>query len=242
MSASVRRYQQRLKELDFDPGPIDGIRGALTIAAVRAFQRSRRLVVDGIVGPKTYAALFAYGQAERKEMAGAPSHLSPDAYAWVDEAKRWIGAHESRDNTRIWNSIKLWLSEKWNPDDTPWCGAFMGIVFRSTMPDEPIPSNPWGARNWLKFGRPCKAQFGAVVVLWRGKRSGWSGHVGLVTGVDLRRGRIRILGGNQKDMVREDWFSMDRVLDYRWPTTALDGVEEIEDIDSAGAELSTNEE
>ncbi len=54
---SVRAVQARLRELGFDPGPVDGIRGPKTDAAVRAFQVSRGLVVDGIVGPKTTAAL-----------------------------------------------------------------------------------------------------------------------------------------------------------------------------------------
>ena len=36
----------------------DGIFGAKTLAAVRAFQRSRGLQVDGVVGPLTWGALF----------------------------------------------------------------------------------------------------------------------------------------------------------------------------------------
>jgi peptidoglycan hydrolase-like protein with peptidoglycan-binding domain len=37
---------------------MDGIFGAKTLAAVRAFQRSRGLTVDGVVGPLTWGALF----------------------------------------------------------------------------------------------------------------------------------------------------------------------------------------
>lgn len=49
--------QKKLKEHGFDPGPIDGIFGAKTLAAVKAFQKAKRLIVDGIVGPQTWAAL-----------------------------------------------------------------------------------------------------------------------------------------------------------------------------------------
>jgi len=53
----LRRYQTLLKNLGFDPGPIDGLPGKRTTAAIKSFQKSRGLVADGILGPKTKAAL-----------------------------------------------------------------------------------------------------------------------------------------------------------------------------------------
>jgi len=54
---SVTRLQQLLRNEGFDPGPIDGIFGSRTQAAVRAFQSEVDLVVDGIVGIRTWTAL-----------------------------------------------------------------------------------------------------------------------------------------------------------------------------------------
>ncbi|MGA0617709.1 N-acetylmuramidase domain-containing protein [Paracoccus sp. KR1-242] len=56
---AVRQAQERLLLLGFDPNGVDGIFGAGTRAAVIAFQKSRGLVADGIIGPKTWAALNA---------------------------------------------------------------------------------------------------------------------------------------------------------------------------------------
>lgn len=53
----VRDIQQALLAAGFDPGPIDGIYGAKTAAAVGAFQQVEGLVVDGEVGQQTSRAL-----------------------------------------------------------------------------------------------------------------------------------------------------------------------------------------
>ncbi|MBB6333628.1 peptidoglycan-binding domain-containing protein [Schaalia hyovaginalis] len=52
----TRRVQTLLVNAGYSVGP-DGILGADTFAAVEAFQRDRGLVVDGIPGPQTLAAL-----------------------------------------------------------------------------------------------------------------------------------------------------------------------------------------
>lgn len=62
-SPSVRELQTALSSLGFDPGPIDGEAGRRTTAAVRAFQNAKGLRVDGIPGPRTWAAIRATGLA-----------------------------------------------------------------------------------------------------------------------------------------------------------------------------------
>jgi len=53
----VKELQSRLESLGYNVGPIDGIFGPLTERAVRKFQKDNGLVVDGIVGQETFAAL-----------------------------------------------------------------------------------------------------------------------------------------------------------------------------------------
>lgn len=54
----VEKIQRRLKAFGLYRGPIDGIFGGGTEAAVKSFQKAKKLVVDGKVGPSTWEALF----------------------------------------------------------------------------------------------------------------------------------------------------------------------------------------
>jgi hypothetical protein len=54
----VSGYQARLRNMGYDPGPIDGVAGPRTKAAVMAFQEDNPpLLVDGVCGPATLAKL-----------------------------------------------------------------------------------------------------------------------------------------------------------------------------------------
>src|SRR2546427_10092485 len=57
-AAEVSRIQPALRPLGLSHGPVDGDFGGGTLAAVKAFQRSEGLQVDGVVGPDTWAALL----------------------------------------------------------------------------------------------------------------------------------------------------------------------------------------
>src|SRR5688500_13100636 len=57
--AAVKELQVRLKAAGFNPGTADGAFGPKTLAAVKAFQKSRGLSADGVVGPKTWGKLLA---------------------------------------------------------------------------------------------------------------------------------------------------------------------------------------
>jgi lipoprotein-anchoring transpeptidase ErfK/SrfK len=66
----VAALQRRLRELHYDPGPVDGKFGGGTQQAVWAFQHVNHIGADGIVGPKTLRALAR---------PAAPTPLAPYA-------------------------------------------------------------------------------------------------------------------------------------------------------------------
>lgn len=80
-SADMRAVQETLAALGFDPGPIDGLAGPRTRAAVLAYQRLHPdLVADGIAGPATRAGL-ARDLAARKAVAGSAATAAGTAVA-----------------------------------------------------------------------------------------------------------------------------------------------------------------
>ncbi len=80
----VRYLQETLIAWGYDPGPVDGIFGPLTEDGVRAFQADNPdadgapLAVDGIVGPKTWAALTRGSGAYQADDAGSGETFSID--------------------------------------------------------------------------------------------------------------------------------------------------------------------
>jgi hypothetical protein len=53
----VKKLQEALKKLGYDPGPIDGKWGEKTKAALKKFQKDHGLEDDGVAGPKTWEAI-----------------------------------------------------------------------------------------------------------------------------------------------------------------------------------------
>jgi len=70
---TILGMQAALKAAGFDPGPLDGLPGPKTTAAILAFQEKAGLVADGVYGPKTRAALAAVGAKFTDGKKGKPA-------------------------------------------------------------------------------------------------------------------------------------------------------------------------
>ena len=82
-SDRVRALQRRLRRAGERPGPIDGLFGPLTEAAVRQFQDRQGLAVDGLVGAATRGALARRlaAQAPERRRASVPQPEQPTTKA-----------------------------------------------------------------------------------------------------------------------------------------------------------------
>ena len=84
----VRPLQRRLRALGHRPGPVDGLYGPLTEAAVERFQRDSGLSVDGIVGPQTRRVL----NAEAPPLAPGAGFGQPGGSPRVRDVQRRLRA------------------------------------------------------------------------------------------------------------------------------------------------------
>ena len=224
--ASVFDLQRRLAALGYPPGPIDGIFGPRTEAAVRAFQRDSGLVPDGIVGPRTRRALARARSGAGADPAARPVRRDrgapPGEPPWMAIARREICTREARagqpPNARIVEYHQV-TSLRATSDRTPWCAAFVSWVLeqagiRSTRSAR--------AKSYLDWGHALDApRVGAIAVFHRGSGAPTArgpGHVGFL--VEERENSVLLLGGNQGNHVNIRSYSRSRLMAYRWPATS----------------------
>lgn len=232
---TILDVQKALIAAGFNPGSPDGVMGPRTRAAILAFQRAKMLEVDGIVGPVTAAALFGPGHIEPKANTAIPLGMP-----WLIEAARLLGLKEvmgAGSNPVIMD----WAHELHAavPDDgTPWCGLFVAHCITSALPNDSIPANFLGARQWRRFGMMCSPQFGSVLVFWRETKASGKGHVGFYWAEDNTH--YHVLGGNQSDSVSITRVAKNRFLEARWPASLpTQGITRT--ASESGALLSVNE-
>ena len=90
----IAGLQIALRERGLYPGPIDAVQGPKTVRAVRTFQRRHRLVVDGIGGPRTRAALGTRGRPALR----SPGH--PARHARLRRRRAPVPAQAARRAAR----------------------------------------------------------------------------------------------------------------------------------------------
>jgi peptidoglycan hydrolase-like protein with peptidoglycan-binding domain len=127
----VSVLQFLLRRQGYDPGPLDGEMGGRTTAALRAFQRSRGLTADAVVGPATLAAL-GRGRSGSGSGGGATrSHPQGDGYTKVVVQR---GENLSLIAQRYGTTVsKLARLNRLNPRNFLLEGAVLRVPARTTV-------------------------------------------------------------------------------------------------------------
>ncbi|SHI63181.1 TIGR02594 family protein [Rubritalea squalenifaciens DSM 18772] len=183
---AVYLQQYALREHGFDPGPLDGIEGVRTRAAL-ADACQQHLDAAGLTKVPAYA----------------------------ERAQEYLGLSEvpgAESNRTILGWIRSFFS--WAKDDgeLAWCAIFINTMLAKSGIRG---TGSAAARSFLQWGEPVeKPRKGDIVVFWRGSRQGWQGHVGLYWG-EAGSEHIYCLGGNQANRVSIAKYPRSRVLGYR---------------------------
>lgn len=191
----------------------DGEFGPITLTALKAFEASRGLPVDGIVDGPTAVAL--------DKVAPPPSVLK--VAPWLSTMRALTGTVEapgSRDNPFIIEMaheiVRRYPDLKgnvgwYNHDSIPWCGLQMGYVM-AVNGIKPC-SAPLSALAWAPWGQALKVPTPGAVMVY--SRTG-GGHVTLYESEDATHYYCR--GGNQSDSINITKIPKSRAVKaIRWP-------------------------
>lgn len=157
-----------------------GVFGPRVEQAVKQFQRSRGLLVDGVVGPKTAAeielAVAAALENATKSSEGkplpAPSKSEYWGATWVGANIDLLGRHESDPllNARYvpeWKKVGLPGYKTLVGTRHAWCAIRVSADKRKVGAD--VKGLNAGARSLSKYGRKCPFWFGAELdIIHRG--------------------------------------------------------------------------
>lgn len=109
MTLNPHQVQRRLRELGLYADAIDGDIGPKSKAAIRAFQRLNGLRSDGIVGPKTWAALFPDPIPERDIVPA--KKIGPKGSPWPRQrdVERFYG-EVGQNQALMQLPFRMWLA------------------------------------------------------------------------------------------------------------------------------------
>jgi len=142
---------------------------------------------------------------------------------WLEIAKGEVGVSEVKggENKKIIEYHST-TTLKAKEDEIPWCSSFVNwCILKAGLKG----TNSAAAKSWLDWGVACEPREGAICIIQQ-KQAGADKATGSSSGYHVgfylreQDGRVRLLGGNQGDSVKESGFGLGsyRIVGMRWPT------------------------
>lgn len=138
----VRSLQQQLAAAGFNPGPVDGIYGPQTRAAVTAYQSSAGLTPDGVAGPIT-----------RNSLSQASSAQSNFANPYAEGTLPGLGIFDVSSRA---NTVPTLASDPFSSFND-WLAPFMS----SSISDAQLAASPQAASRRADLSDPWSDMFSA---------------------------------------------------------------------------------
>lgn len=138
---------------------------------------------------------------------------------WLVAARKEVGRRELPENRGpvVQHYINL---ARCGAQGDAWCAIFANAMLESVGIRGTRSPSSQSFRHDPNFIELHETALGAIVVYWRGSRGSGLGHVGFVVGVDSH-GYINTLGGNESDMVAEEYLNPHGahfgLVGYYWP-------------------------
>ncbi|MBN8294539.1 TIGR02594 family protein [Rhodobacter sp. NTK016B] len=136
--------------------------------------------------------------------------------AILEAAGRHLGVEEwpgAQHNPTVQAYFEASGGRATEPDETPWCAAFVGAVLAELGIEN---TGRLNARSYLQWGAGVsmrEALPGDVVVFWRVSPDSWQGHVAFL--VRFEGDHVIVRGGNQGNKVSDRAYPVSRVLGFR---------------------------
>lgn len=210
--AQIAEIQRLLTELGYDPGPVDGLLGRRTTAAIEQYQRDRGLARTGMASRELLAHL-------RNQPRAAPAVLAVDpavATGGYEVGERYVFSGGITHDVVEANSVLL----KWRTSE--------GESFRSPYPVG-LPVLEWDYGSWRGRNRSS-----------RDREAAWPPAQGIAVGFDVHSEEWNIEDGDRAPRQVRDvrWtclnegtreievpagrFMVDVIACDRWPVVAGD--------------------
>jgi len=216
------QHLQELLNKHLQPSPNlrkDSHFGPRTESAVRLYQASVGLGIDGIAGPRTWASL-------QKGLVTNPANAVPmsASYAnapWMAVAMKEIGQREVRGAVHNPRIIEYHATTTFRAltDETAWCSSFVNWCLQQAGITG---TNSAAAASWLNWGKASASRSGAITIIYnsnaaRSSLSASGNHVGFL--VQQTTTHYLLLGGNQSNQVKISSYpkSSWRLKGCRWP-------------------------
>lgn len=139
-------------------------------------------------------------KTKTEDEAGEGSKNGKTSDKWMDIAKGQLKAGISEADAKDQDNIRKYhntTNAKGAGSGTPWCSSFTNWVmekagYKGTDSAAAASWKTWGKHVDLKNARE-----GDIVVFDKDKNNGFANHVGFIKSIDLKSGKIEVIGGNQ---------------------------------------------